>query len=203
MLRIGLTGGIGSGKSTVARLLSERGASVVDADAVSRQLTAPGGKALPEIAKQLGDGVMHPDGSMDRDAVRALILQRPAARRQLEAIVHPLVGQETTRLANQAVDAGSNCVVFDIPLLVESTRWRPRLDAILVVDCHNSTQIERVLARESGRLAWTAHAVEQIIAVQASRAQRLAAADICIYNEGISLDVLAQVVDEVAASFGL
>lgn len=203
MQRIGLTGGIGSGKSTIATLLHNHGAFIVDADAASRRLTAPGGKALPEIAKQLGASVMHPDGSMDRDAIRALVLQSPAARLQLEAIIHPLVSTETTRLADHAVQSGYRCIIFDIPLLVESARWRPRLDAIVVVDCRNSTQIERVLTRESGRRGWTSHAVEKVIAVQASRSQRLAAADICIYNDGISLGVLAHIVDDVAASFGL
>ena len=203
MLRIGLTGGIGSGKSAVAWCLSQRGAFVIDADALSRQLTAPDGKALPYIASQFGPGVMHADGSMNRDAVRALVLQCPETRVQLEAILHPMIGDETARLTQVALKAGHSCVVFDIPLLVESTRWRSRLDSILVVDCRTTTQIARVLKRESTRQGWTVHAVEQVIAVQASRAQRLAAADSCIYNDGISLDGLAQIVDEAALRFGL
>ena len=203
MLRIGLTGGIGSGKSTVAQLLGHRGAVIVDADAVSRQLTAPGGAALRPIAAQFGGDVMHADGSMNRDAVRALVLQNPAARRQLEAIIHPLVAQETQRLENAACQTGATCLVYDIPLLVESTRWRARLDAVVVVDCRRSTQIDRVIARESARAAWTVHAIEQVIAVQASRSQRLAAADFCLYNDGISLAVLAKITDEIANSFGL
>lgn len=203
MLRIGLTGGIGSGKSTVAQLLSHCGAVIIDADAVSRQLTAPGGAALPHIAAQFGGDVMHADSSMNRDAVRALVLQNPAARRQLEAIIHPLVAQETQRLENAACQTGAACLVYDIPLLVESNRWRARLDAVVVVDCRRSTQIDRVIARESARAGWTVHAIEQVIAVQASRSQRLAAADFCLYNDGISLAVLAKITDEIANSFGL
>ena len=203
MLRIGLTGGIGSGKSTVAKRLGGCGAAIIDADAVSRQLTAPGGAALPRIASQLGADMMHPDGSMNRDVVRALILQNPAARLQLEAIIHPLVAQETTRLAEMARQTGVSCVVYDIPLLVESARWRSRLDVVVVVDCRNATQIDRVVARELGRSGWTAQAVEQVIAVQASRSQRRAAADICLYNDGISLAVLGNITDEIGRSFGL
>lgn len=203
MLRIGLTGGIGSGKSTVAKHLSRFGAAIIDADAISRQLTAPGGAALPRIASQLGANVMQADGSMNRDVVRALVLENPAARLQLEAIIHPLIAQETTRLAEVARQTGVCCVVYDIPLLAESARWRSRLDVVVVVDCRNATQIDRVIARESGRSGWTVQAVEQVIAVQASRAQRRAAADICLYNDGISLAVLANITDEIACSFGL
>lgn len=203
MLRIGLTGGIGSGKSTVAKHLSRFGAAIIDVDAISRQLTAPGGAALPRIASQLGANVMQADGSMNRDVVRALVLENPAARLQLEAIIHPLIAQETTRLAEVARQTGVCCVVYDIPLLAESARWRSRLDVVVVVDCRNATQIDRVIARESGRSGWTVQAVEQVIAVQASRAQRRAAADICLYNDGISLAVLANITDEIACSFGL
>lgn len=203
VLRIGLTGGIGSGKSTVAKLLSHCGAVIIDADAVSRQLTAPGGAALPFIANRFGADVMRVEGGMNRDAVRALILQNPEARLQLEAIIHPLVAKETHRLAELACQTGATCLIYDLPLLVESTRWRSRLDAVVVVDCQKSTQIDRVILRESGRSGWTVQAVEQVIAVQASRSQRLAAADFCLYNDGISLAVLAKITDEIACSFGL
>ena len=123
-LRIGLTGGIGSGKSTVARMLVGCGATLVDADAIARQVTASGGAAVKEIASQFGDDVITADGALDRDRMRQLAFNDPAARLRLEAIVHPLVGQETLRQAGQAVKAGSPCLVFDIPLLVESGRWR-------------------------------------------------------------------------------
>jgi dephospho-CoA kinase len=201
--RIGLTGGIGSGKSTVARMLVDCGATLIDADAIARQLTASGGAAIKEIASQFGDDAITPEGALDRDRMRQLAFNDPAARQRLEAIVHPLVGQETLRQAGQAVKAGSPCIVFDIPLLVESGRWRQQLDQVLVVDCSEATQIARVTAREEGRSGWTRDVVEKIMAGQASRAERLAAADICIYNDGLSLSSLGLLVQQLAARFGL
>lgn len=201
--RIGLTGGIGSGKSTVARVLRQLGAAVVDADAISRQLTAAGGGAIAAISRQLGSDLIGPDGAMNRDAVRALVFREPGARLQLEAIVHPLINEETARQDAAAVASGKHCVVYDIPLLVESPRWRGRLDRVLVVDCLPSTQIDRVMARELARPGWSRSAVEQVMAVQASRAQRLAAADICVYNDGVSLDGLTQILGQMATGFGL
>lgn len=201
--RIGLTGGIGSGKSTVARVLRQLGAAVVDADAISRQLTAAGGGAIAAISRQLGSDLIGPDGAMNRDAVRALVFREPGARLQLEAIVHPLINEETARQDAAAVASGKHCVVYDIPLLVESPRWRGRLDRVVVVDCLPSTQIDRVMARELARPGWSRSAVEQVMAVQASRAQRLAAADICVYNDGVSLDGLTQILGQMATGFGL
>lgn len=201
--RIGLTGGIGSGKSTVAGLLQELGAVVVDADAISRQLTAAGGLAIPAISRQLGPEVIGPDGAMNRDAVRALVLGDPKIRQQLEAIIHPLVGQETARQTAAAIALGQSCLVYDLPLLVESTRWRSQLDRVLVVDCLPSTQVDRVMARESARAGWTRAAVERVMAAQASRAKRLSAADICVYNDGMSLGGLRQTVGQLATGFGL
>ncbi|MGH8831538.1 MAG: dephospho-CoA kinase [Polaromonas sp.] len=201
--RIGLTGGIGSGKSTVARMLADSGATLVDADAIARQVTAPGGAAVKEIANQFGDHVLTADGAMDRDRMRELAFNDPAARQRLEAIIHPLVSQETLRLSGEAVKAGSTCLIFDVPLLVESGRWRQQVDRVLVVDCSEATQIARVLAREAGRNGWTREAVEKIMAGQASRAKRLAAADICIYNDGLSLEALGLLVRQLAIRFGL
>ncbi|WP_309678496.1 dephospho-CoA kinase [Polaromonas sp.] len=201
--RIGLTGGIGSGKSTVARLLVTRGATLVDADAIARQVTAPQGAAIPTIASQFGRAMITAEGALDRDRMRQLVFNDPAARRRLEAIVHPLVSQETRRQAGEAMKAGSPCVVFDVPLLVESGRWRQQLDQVLVVDCAPATQIERVMAREAGRTGWTPEVVEKIMAGQASRAERLAAADICIYNDDLSLPSLALLVRQLATRFGL
>lgn len=201
--RIGLTGGIGSGKSTVAGVLQQLGAAVVDADAISRQLTTAGGAAIPAISLKLGPELIGPDGAMNRDAVRALVFRDPGIRLQLEAIIHPLVSQETARQAAAAIASGRRCVVYDIPLLVESPRWRGRLDRVLVVDCLPSTQIDRVMARERARPGWSRSAVEQVMAAQASRAQRLAAADICVYNEGVSLNDLTHIVGQLAAGFGL
>ena len=197
--RIGLTGGIGSGKSTVGRLLTARGAALVDADAIARQLTAPGGAALAELANRFGTQAMAADGAMDRDYMRQLAFGDPAVKEQLEAIIHPLVGQEALRQSREAVTAGCDCIIFDIPLLVESGRWRQQLDRVLVVDCGEATQIERVMARNG----LTRELVEKIMAAQASRAQRLAAADICLYNDGLSLAALELLVRQLAQRFGL
>jgi len=199
ILRIGLTGGIGSGKSTVARVLVACGAALVDADAISRQLTAPGGAAISELASQFGPQMITPEGAMDRDRMRQLAFSDPAIKGQLEAIIHPLVSQESLRQSNAAVAAASPCIVFDIPLLVESGRWRQQLDRVLVVDCAQTTQIARVMARNG----LAREVVEKIMAGQASRAQRLAAADICICNEGLSLDALERLVRELAPRLGL
>ena len=197
--RIGLTGGIGSGKSTVARVLVECGAALIDADAISRQLTAPGGAAINALASQFGPQIITAEGAMDRDRMRQLAFNDPALKKQLEAIIHPLISQESLRQSSAAVDAGCACIVFDIPLLVESGRWRQQLDRVLVVDCAEDTQIARVMARNG----LTREGVEKIIAAQASRAQRLAAADICICNEGLSLQALARLVRQLAPRFGL
>lgn len=199
VLRIGLTGGIGSGKSTVAGMLAAHGATLVDADAIARQVTAAGGAAITEVARQFGDALIGADGAMDRDKMRQLAFSDPAARQRLEAIIHPLVSQETLKQAAQAQQAGSRCIVFDIPLLVESGRWRQQVDWVLVVDCRESTQIARVVARNG----WTPEAVDKIMAGQASRAQRLSAADICIYNDGFPLETLALQLRQLVARFGL
>lgn len=202
-LRIGLTGGIGSGKSTVALLLVGCGATLVDADAIARQLTLAGGAAIPAIRSQFGDEFIAADGAMDRNRMRQLAFSETSARQRLEAIIHPLVSQESARQAGLAEAAGSPCIVFDIPLLVESGHWRQQLDRVLVVDCRESTQRERVLAREAGRPGWTPDAVEKIMAGQARRAQRLAAADTCIYNDGLSIEALGHQVAQLARRFGL
>ena len=201
--RIGLTGGIGSGKSTVAGVLQQLGAAVVDADAISRQLTAKGGAAIATISMQLGAELIGTDGAMNRDVARALVFRDPSARLKLEAIIHPLVSQETARQEATAVASGQRCVVYDIPLLVESMRWRGRLDRVVVVDCLPATQIDRVMARELARPGWSRVAIEQVMAAQASRAQRLAAADICVYNDGVTLDGLTQILRRLAKVFGL
>lgn len=197
--RIGLTGGIGSGKSTVARVWVACGAALVDADAIARQLTAPGGAAIGLLARQFGPQIISADGALDRDRMRQLAFDDPALKQQLESILHPLVGREAVRQASLAAAAGHACIVFDIPLLVESRHWRQQVDRVLVVDCSGETQIARVMARNGLARA----AVEKIIAAQASRAQRLAAADACICNEGLSLAGLDRLVRQMAAGFGL
>jgi dephospho-CoA kinase len=205
--RIGLTGGIGSGKSTVACMLADAGATVIDADAISRQVTAPGGAAIAPIADRFGASAITADGAMDRDVMRRLVFGDSAARLQLEAIIHPLVSQASARQAQLAESAGSTCLVFDIPLLVESGRWRQQLDQVLVVDCEETTQISRVMAREAARPGaangWTPETVRKVIDGQASRAQRRAAADLCIYNEGLSLAALGLTVKQILQRFKL
>ena len=197
--RMGLTGGIGSGKSTVAQVLVACGAALVDADAISRQVTAPGGAAIDPLTKQFGSEIITAEGAMDRDRMRQMAFADPAVKKQLESIIHPLVSLESDRQATKATAAGHVCIVFDIPLLVESTRWRQQLDRVLVVDCSRETQIARVMARSG----WPREAVEKIMAGQASRGQRRAAADACIYNEGLSLPQLEKLVRQMAACFGL
>ena len=197
--RIGLTGGIGSGKSTVAGLLATCGACVVDADAISRQLTAVGGAAIATIADQFGAQAITLEGAMDRDVMRQRVFDDAAVRRQLEAIIHPLVSLEAARQAAQAARADCVCIVFDIPLLVESGRWRQQLDQVLLVDCSEATQISRVTARSG----WTSEAVQKVMAGQASRAQRRAAADVCLYNDGLPREALGLLVVQISRGFGL
>lgn len=186
VLKIGLTGGIGSGKSTVAGMLRERGAAIIDADAISRASTAPGGAAMAAIAAQFGPEFITPEGALNRERMRERVFQDPQARQQLEAIIHPLVAQETARQTQAAIDAGHRCLVFDVPLLAESAHWRGRVDRVLVVDCSAQTQISRVMARSGLK----AEEVERIIAAQTSREKRLAIADWVILNDGLSLDEL-------------
>ena len=199
VLRLGLTGGIGSGKSTVASLLSSHGAAVIDADAISRQTTAAGGAAIAAIRQAFGPELISAEGALDRERMRALAFSDTTAKQRLEQIIHPLVGQETQRQADAATRAGARCIVFDIPLLVESKRWRGQLDRVLVIDCHPETQIARVIQRSQLQRA----EIERIMAQQASRLQRLQAADHVICNDGNELAGLAALVASSARIFGL
>ena len=141
-----------------------------------------------------------PDGAMDRQAMRQRVFSDPTARQQLEAIIHPLVGTLTREQTEEAIAQGARCLVFDVPLLVESgPRWRRQVDRVWVVDCETATQRERVIAR-SGLLA---DDIERIIAQQASRAQRLACADLVVFNQGLSLAELEAQVHAMARHFGL
>ena len=198
-LRVGLTGGIGSGKSTVLAMLARLGAATIDADAISRGTTAAGGAAIAEIARVFGPDFITPAGALDRDRMRAYTFGDPEARKRLEAIIHPLVGIESGRQVEAALAARMKCIVFDIPLLVESGRWRQQVDRVLVIDCSVGKQIERVMQRSG----LAEGAVRSIIAAQATREQRLAAADLVICNEGLSLEQLADEVRQAARCFGL
>lgn len=199
LVRLGLTGGIGSGKSTVAGLLAQRGAAVVDADAIAREMTASGGLAMAAIVAAFGPDFMTPAGALDRERMRALAFTDSSARKRLEAIVHPLVARETQRQADAAASAGKSCIVFDVPLLVESASWRKNVDHVLVVDCTPEVQISRVMARNQ----LTRPDIERIMASQAGRERRLCAADSVIFNAALSLEELADEVGQISPRFGL
>lgn len=187
-LRIGLTGGIGSGKSTVARLLVQRGAALIDTDAIARSLALPGGAAIAAIRTQFGLDAIDSNGGLDRAYMRELVFAEASAKARLEAILHPMIGTESSR---QAIEAAGRTLVFDVPLLAESRHWRTRVDRVLVVDCTEATQIERVMQRS----AWSREAVEAVIAQQARRDVRRAIADAVIFNEGLGLPQLELEVD--------
>lgn len=175
MLVVGLTGGIGSGKSTVAERFARLGVPVIDTDVIARDLTAPGGAALAQIRAAFGDEVVRADGTLDRAALRRRVFADEAQRRQLEAILHPRIRQAVEE-ALAALDAPYALVV--IPLLVETGSYRDLLDRVLVVDCPEAVQLERVMARSG----LAREEVAAILAVQAGRAERLAAADDVIAN---------------------
>jgi dephospho-CoA kinase len=196
-LRLGLTGGIGSGKSSVARRLAAHGALVVDTDALAHALTAPAGGAIPAIAAAFGDDMLAADGSMDRAKMRALVFGDPAQRQRLEAILHPMIASATRAQASRA--SAGQAVVFDVPLLTESGTWRARVDRVLVVDCPTATQVARVVARSG----WTPEAVERTIAQQATRAQRRAIADAVIVNDTLTLAQLDGEVDALCSAWNL
>lgn len=173
---IALTGGIGSGKSTVERLFAERGVTIVDTDRIAHELTGPGGEAMPAIAAEFGHEVLALDGRLDRDRMREIVFADPDARRRLEAILHPMIRAVSTQ--RLAASTGPYAILV-IPLLVESGRPRERAARVLVVDCPRETQIERVMHRNGLPRA----RVESILAAQASREQRLEAADDVIVND--------------------
>jgi dephospho-CoA kinase len=189
-LRLGLTGGIGSGKSTVAQLLAAQGAVLVDTDAIARSLTAPGGAGMPPLLAAFGAQVAAADGSLCRQTMRGLAFTDGSARQRLEAVLHPLIGAEAAR---QAAAAAAQPVVFDVPLLAESGHWRACVDKVLVVDCSAATQVARVAQRPG----WDEAMAQRVLAQQASRAARRAVADAVIFNDGIGLDDLAAAVRAV------
>jgi dephospho-CoA kinase len=188
-LRIGLTGGIASGKSTVTQRFAELGVPVIDADVASRHVVEPGEPGLEQVVQRFGPGILDTNGSLDRRALRALIFSDPASRHALDAILHPLIRAE---MEDQAATARGPYLVLAIPLLVEGGRARNRVDRVLVVDVDETTQLKRVQTRDGG----TADQARAILASQASRETRLAAADDVLWNSGSVAD-LRQSVDRL------
>ena len=195
--RIGLTGGIGSGKSTLARLFAEAGIDVIDADAISRQLTAIGGAAIPAIQQSFGVEFIATDGSMNRDRMREKVFSDEPARLQLQALLHPMIASAIQYQQTQIRLKNRLFVIIEIPLLIESDYWRSHLDRVLVVDCEESTQIRRVVQRSQLQ----AEQVSRILSKQANRQQRLAAADWVVNNESDNLDVLKSRAIEIQLHF--
>jgi dephospho-CoA kinase len=184
-LRVGLTGGIASGKSTVANMFAERGVAVIDTDIIAREVVMPGQPALDEIRQAFGESMIEDDGTLDRNAMRRLVFRNAEARRRLEAILHPRIQQETKRQSDEARGAYQ---IIAIPLLVESS-LKSFVDRILVVDCDEQTQIRRLLSRD----AESEEQARRILAAQSSREERLAIADDVITNDGALSDTQEQV----------
>jgi dephospho-CoA kinase len=183
---VGLTGGIGSGKTTVAELFASRGAGLVDTDEISRRLTAPAQPAIADIARKFGPQFVAADGGLDRLRMRNLVFADPSARKDLEAILHPLIRQESTRQIHAST---APYVVVVVPLLIETGAYRGVMGRILVVDCEPETQVRRVM----GRSGLSRHEVLSIIASQVSRQQRLREADDVIHNDSGLETLQAQV----------
>jgi dephospho-CoA kinase len=194
MFSVGLTGGIGSGKSVVAELLAARGAAVIDTDVIAHEITAPGGVAVAPIRAAFGDQVIDASGALDRPRMRERVFADPAERKRLEAIVHPLIRAIADEQAASAATAPY--VVFAVPLLVESGSWAARVDRVLVIDCPLAQQLHRVV-RTRG-LPY--RQVQSIIAQQATREQRLAVADDMLVNAG-SIATVAPRVARLHASY--
>ncbi len=189
MMRIGLTGGIGSGKSTVARMLAERGAVLVDADQIARDLVEPGGAALAELVTEFGPRILQADGSLSRGELATMAFSDARATERLNAIMHPLIGAEAQRRLNDEPEAA--VVVYDMPLLVE-TGQEDLVDLVVVVDVPEAVQLDRAV-----RLRGLDEAdVQRRMSVQASRAERLARADVVIDNSG-SLPQTHEQVDQL------
>ncbi len=176
--RVGLTGGIGSGKSAVAALFREQGIAVIDSDASSHQLTQAGGAAIPEIRAAFGAAYMEAGGALDRAKMRALVFSDPGARKRLEAILHPLIRAEM--LAQAEAAAASPYVLLVVPLLFEAPKYRDLVQRTLVVDCAEETQVTRTMQRS----ALSGAEVRAIMAQQMPRAERLRLADDVIHNDG-------------------
>ncbi len=185
---VGLTGGIGSGKTTVAELFAARGAVLVDTDAIAHELSGPEGAAMPAIRAAFGDSVLRADGGLDRTAMRRLAFADPLAKSKLEEILHPLIRLHSDACCAAAENAPY--VLLVVPLLVETASYRRRADRVLVVDCDEALQIARVTARSG----LSVEAVQAIMATQATRAQRREVADDVLHNDG-GLDALLPEID--------
>jgi len=196
---LGLTGGIGSGKTTVSDLLRKLGAGIIDTDLIAHQITAPGGIAIPLIQERFGVQFIDPSGALDRTKMRALVFTDPESRKALEQITHPLIRQETTLQALKLSKSGKPYLVFVVPLLIESGNWHGVLDHIAVVDCPEQVQIARVMERNK----LTKQDVEKILAAQASREMRLSQADTILHNDGdlTKLTAEAQVLHQKIMGF--
>ena len=184
-LFVGLTGGIGSGKTAVSDQLFQLGAGIVDTDLIAHEITASNGTAIPFIQKQFGAEFIEPSGALDRAKMRKLVFANPDSRKALEAITHPLIQQETIRQAKQLIEQKVPYLVFVVPLLIESGKWLSLLDYLVVVDCPEEVQIERVMHRSK----LSRDEIKRILEAQASREERVAHADRVIENQG-SLDSL-------------
>jgi len=190
---VGLTGGIGCGKTTVADLFAARGAAVIDTDQIAHALTAPQGAAMPALIEEFGADYATPDGAMDRAKMRALVFADPGARARLEAILHPKIREAT---AAAALIATGSYVMFVVPLLIESGTWRERVARVLAIDCPEEVQVARVMARNG----LPESQVRAIMAAQVTRAQRQAAADDIILNDA-GVDALLPQVERLHAFY--
>jgi len=186
--RIGLTGGIGSGKSTLGQMLQERGYPLINADEISHALTAAQGAAIEPIRERFGPEFIAADGALDRARMRQLVFNDAAAKQRLQAVLHPLILAGIQSAEASIKDKGNSLVVIDIPLLVESANWRAVLQQVIVVDCEEETQVARVMQRNK----LSAAEVRQIMANQVSRERRLAAADMVVFNNSDQLADLQQ-----------
>jgi dephospho-CoA kinase len=190
---VGLTGGIGCGKTTVADLFAGCGASVIDTDQIAHSLTTPGGAAMPALIEEFGADFAMPDGALDRAKMRALVFADPGARTRLEAILHPRIREAT---AAAALIATGPYVIFVVPLLIESGTWRERVTRVLAIDCPEEVQVARVMARNG----LPESQVRAIMAAQVTRAQRQAAADDILLNDD-GLDALLPQIERLHAFY--
>lgn len=198
-LIVGLTGGIGSGKSAAAECFAKLGAAVIDMDAIARELSMADGEAMPMLRAAFGAGIVASDGSLDRTAMRQLAFSDAEARRKLEAILHPMIRAIAEARCRQALAEGAPYVILVVPLLIESPDYRQRVDRVAVVDCEDEVRVLRVVARSGlGRPE-----VERIMAAQLSRQERLAAADDIINNDGSFEDLAKRVADRHRLYLGL